>query len=117
MAPKTASSSSTAGISCNAAQLQAGQCSLDVYQTLGIRQDQPDTNVGTFVSDITLSATFFIGTVVAIGLMYSGWLYITAKDEAATKKGKDGMRFAFIGLLLVMGSYSIIRLVQYIAKG
>ncbi len=95
-------SSGAAGINCDTTQLQRGQCSLDVYQTLGIRKDQPDTNVGTFVSDITLSATFFIGTVVAIGLMYSGWVYITAKDDGAAKKGKDGIRFAFIGLLLVM---------------
>lgn len=106
-----------AGIECDATQLRRWQCSLDVYSTLGIRKDQPDTNVKTFVSDITLSATFFIGTVVAVGLMYSGWLYITAKDDSAAKKGKDGIRFAFIGLLLVMSAYSIIRLVQYLAKG
>jgi hypothetical protein len=72
--------------------------------------------VKSFVSDFALSATFFIGTVVAIGLMYSGWVYITAKDDSAAANGKKGIMYAFKGLLLVFASYSIIRLVQYIAK-
>jgi len=90
---------------------------LNAYQTLGIRKDQPDASVGTFVSDIALSATFFIGTVIAVGLMYSGWLYINSADDAGAKKGKDGIKWSLIGLLLVMSSYTIIRVVQYIAKG
>ena len=74
------------GIKCDANQLRQGQCSFDAYETIGIRKDQPDTNVMTFVQDITLSATFFIGTVVTVALMYSGWLYITAKDDGAAAK-------------------------------
>ncbi len=105
------------GIECSAEQLRQGQCSFNAYETVGIRKDQPDTNVMTFVQDITLSATFFIGTVVAVGLMYSGWLYITAKDDGAAAKWKNGIKWSFIGLILVFSAYSIVRLVQYIAKG
>lgn len=107
----------TAGITCSAAQLRNGQCSFNAYQAIGIRKDQPDTSVKNFVQDIVLSSTFFIGSVVAVGLMYSWWLFITAKDDAAASKGKKGIQYSFIGLLLVLGSYSIIRLVQYLAKG
>jgi len=64
-----------------------------------------------------LSATFFIGTVVAIGLIYSGFLYITAKDDSGAGKAKKGITWSLIGLALVMLSYTIIRLVQYVAKG
>ncbi len=109
--------SSAMGITCSAQQLSNGQCSLNVYDTIGIRQDQPETNVKTFVQDFALSATFFIGTVVAIALMYSGWLFITAKDDAAATKGKNGIKWSFIGVILVFSAYSIVRLVQYVAKG
>jgi len=115
-------SNSIMGISCNEDQLLNGQCKLNVYDTLGIRQtvrDEGDaTSVGLFVQDIVLSATFFIGTVVTIALIVSWLMFIFAassgKDPANAKKGIVG---SLIGLLLVVSSYVIIRLVQYIAKG
>lgn len=109
----------TMGIDCgtNAQNLANGQCSFNIYDTVGIRQGQPDTEVGTFVQDIFLSATFFIGTVVAVALIYSGLRYIMAKDDGAAKNAKNGIKWSLVGLALVMFSYSIIRLVQYIAKG
>ena len=109
---------STMGIDCgtNGEGLANGQCTFDVYETVGIRKDQPDTDVGTFVQDIFLSATFFIGTVVAVALIYSGIMYIMAKDDGAAGKAKNGIKWSLIGLALVMFSYTIIRLVQYIAK-
>ena len=106
----------TMGISCSQEQLRQWQCTYDAYINLGIRQDQPDTNVKTFVQDFFLSATFFIGTVVAIGVMYSWWLYITAKDDAGATKWKNGIKWSFIWVLLVISSYTIIRLVQYVAR-
>lgn len=106
------------GIDCGsgAANLANGQCSFNIYKTVGIRQDQPDTEVSTFVQDIFLSATFFIGTVVAVALIRSGVQYIMAKDDASAGKAKNGIKRSLIGLGLVMFSYTIIRLVQYIAK-
>ena len=107
------------GIDCGsgATNLTNGQCTFDIYKTVGIRQDQPDTDVGTRVQDIFLAATFFIGTVVSVALIYSGILYITAKDDGASAKAKNGIKWSLIGLALVMFSYAIVRLVQYIAKG
>jgi hypothetical protein len=107
----------SAGITCSADQLRNGQCSFNAYQAIGIRKDQPDTNVKTFVQDIFLSSTFAIGSVVAIGLMYSWWLIITAKDAAAASKGKNGIKYSFIALILVAISYTAVRLAQYIARG
>lgn len=108
-----------AGINCgdNAEGLANGQCTFNIYNAVGIRQDQPDTEVGTFVQDIFLSATFFIGTVVAVALIRSGIQYIMAKDDGAAGKAKNGIKWSLIGLALVMFSYTIIRLVQYIARG
>ncbi len=106
-----------AGINCSAEQLRNGQCSFNAYQAVGIRKDQPDTDVKTFAQDIFLTATFAIGSVVAVGLMYSAWLLITAKDDSAATKWKNGVKWSFIGLILVLIAYTIIRLVQYLARG
>ncbi|EKD25368.1 MAG: hypothetical protein ACD_80C00078G0002 [uncultured bacterium (gcode 4)] len=113
---------SVMGISCNEDQLVNGQCKLNIYDTLGIRKsvrNQDDaTSVGLFVQDIVLSATFFIGTLVTVALVVSGLMFIFAsssgKDPADAKKGIMG---SLLGLLIVVSSYVIIRLVQYIAKG
>lgn len=113
---------SVMGISCSPDQLVNGQCKLNIYDTLGIRKsvrNQWDpTSVGLFVQDIVLSATFFIGTLVTVALVVSGLMFIFAassgKDPADAKKGIIG---SLLGLLIVVSSYVIIRLVQYIAKG
>ena len=115
-------STSVMGITCSPDQLVNGQCKLNIYDTLGIRKsvrnkDQA-TSVGLFVQDVVLSATFFIGTLVTVALIVSGLMFIFAassgKDPANAKKGIIG---SLVGLLIVVSSYVIIRLVQYIAKG
>ena len=110
------------GITCNQDQLVNGQCKLNIYDTLGIRKSVRDpgqsTSVGLFVQDVILSATFFIGTLVTVALVVSGIMFIFAassgKDPANAKKGIIG---SLVGLLIVVSSYVIIRLVQYVAKG
>jgi hypothetical protein len=110
------------GITCSPEQLVNGQCKLNIYDTLGIRKSARDkgdaTSVGLFVQDVILSATFFIGTLVTVALIVSGLMYIFAassgKDPANARKGIIG---SLVGLLIVVSSYVIIRLVQYIAKG
>jgi hypothetical protein len=105
------------GIECWKDQFKNGLCTFNAYEAVGIRKDQPDTNVNVFAQDIILGATSFIGTVAAIALMYSGWLYINAKDSAAAAKGKQWVIRSFIGILLVIGAYTIIRGVQFLARG
>lgn len=107
------------GVDCGtgAKDLANGQCTFNIYNAVGIRKDQPDVSVSTFVEDGFLSATFFIGTVVAVALIYSGVMYIMANDDGAAKKAKEGIKYSLIGLALVMFSYTIVRLVQYVAKG
>jgi len=95
------------------------QCKFNIYQFLGIRTSIADaSSPELFVQDILLSATFFIWTIVTIALVVSGLMFIfagaTGKDPT---KAKAGIKNSFIGLLIVVSSYSIIRVVQYIAKG
>lgn len=120
--PQPQTPKSIMGITCSQDQLINGQCKLNIYDTLGIRKSVRTTGQATsvwlFVQDVILSATFFIGTVVTIALIVSWLMFIFAassgKDPANAKKG---IVWSLIGLLLVVSSYVIIRLVQYIAKG
>lgn len=77
-----------------------------------------DNTLEFFTKDVFLAGTFFIGTVVTFALVYSGLLLVMAgADENQAQKGKDGIKYAVIGLILVIFSYSIIRVVQFIAQG
>lgn len=104
------------GININADCLRNGQCSLNIYETLWIRESNPNPTVGTFVQDIVLAATTFFGTVLTIVVVVS-WLMrimasINGKDPSNAKKGLISW---VIGFLLVISSYAIVRLIQFLA--
>ncbi len=103
-------------IDCPPAKLANGQCTMNINELIG-KKSNADATVSIIAEDIVLSATFIISTVVVIGLMYSGVIFITAKDDSSATKGKNGIKRSFIWLTLVMSAYAIIRLVQYIAAG
>ena len=114
----TSSSTSVMGITCGPDELVNGQCKLNIYQTLGIRKTNQSTSVGLFVQDIVLSATFFIGTLVTVALIVSWLMFIFASSSGKDpQKARQGIIGSLLGLLIVVSSYVIIRLVQYIAKG
>jgi len=109
------------GITINPDCLLNWQCKFNIYDTLWIRKsvrsEWDPTSVWIFVQDIILSATMFIGTILTLAIIISWIMYIFAassgKDPA---KAKTWLVNAFIWLLIVILSYSIIRLVQYLAK-
>jgi hypothetical protein len=111
-----------AGIDCSPDQLRNGQCRFNIYQTLGIKQstNQDPTSVWLFAQDIVLSMTFFIGTVVTIVIIFAWFLYVwswLSWNTTLQDRAKKWLIWAFIGMLLVMSSYVIIRLVQFIVRG
>lgn len=97
--------------------LQNGSCSLNIYETLNIRQDVINNDAQTLVQDLFLASTFFIGTLAAIGFIVSGMLMIFGgASESMYEQGKKWFKYSIIGILLVVFSYSLIRLVEYIAQ-
>ncbi|MCK9466750.1 MAG: hypothetical protein M0P94_00295 [Candidatus Absconditabacterales bacterium] len=106
------------GINMNSDCLINGQCSYNIYKTLGIRQSDQNPSVSTFVQDIVLGITMFLGTAITIILIISGILYILAailgKSNLADM-AKKGIFNSILGLVLVSGSYAIVRLVQFVA--
>lgn len=109
---------SQAGIIMQEGCLQRGDCKLEIYQTLQIREDTAGKNsLQFFVQDIFLSATFFIGTMAAIGLIISGVMMVFGgANESMYENGKKGMKYSIIGILLVVLSYTLIRAVQFVAQ-
>lgn len=104
------------GIRCDPTRLMHGECGMDIYNMLGIRQSNPDTTPDEFVQDIVLTATTFIGTVLTFALVVSALMIIFGgADENRASQGRRGIKYALIGYVLVLCSYLIIRLVQYIA--
>jgi NAD/NADP transhydrogenase beta subunit len=56
--------------------------------------------------------------VVTLAFIFSALLFIfAAADSSLKQKAKKGMVNAVIGMILVAGSYAIIRLIQFIARG
>lgn len=118
-----AESNVVAGMTLGPVCLKNGQCGFSIYRFLGIRKSvegagKEPASAGLFVQDIVLAATFFIGTIVSLGIVFSGLSYIfAAASGQEPTKAAAGLKNSFIGLLLVIFSYAIIRLVQYLAKG
>ena len=69
----------------------------------------------SFLTDLVSWATFFIGAIVSIALIYSALLLIFGWwDEKQIARGKDGIKYSLIGLILVIFSYTIVRIIQYV---
>lgn len=106
-------------IDCSQEQLLNGQCKFNIYDTLGIRQNSSQNEPAVFVQDAIFAATTFIGTVITIALIFSGLLFIRAglsANEWLQERAKKWLINSVIGLLLVISSYMIIRLVQFIIR-
>ena len=110
------------GLTINTECMKWIGCKMDVYKLLGLKSgssSEDRTSVLTFVQDAILAATFFIGTVVTIAFLYCGWLFIMSATDDSTKRSNaiKGMKNSAIGMFLVMASYMIVRLIQYLASG
>jgi len=106
------------GIEMNSWCLTNGTCKLNIYKTLQLREDTQGQNTAQyFIQDLFLTATFFIGTMAVIGFLISGLMMIFGwANEASYEKGKKGMKYSIIGIILVTLSYTAIRAVEFIAK-
>ena len=72
----------------------------------------------TVVQDVVLAATYIVWTILTIVIIYCGIMYIFASwsDSVDTKKYKSWLIYAGIWAVLVWWAYTIVRLIQYVAK-
>lgn len=98
-----------------------GTCSFSIYDATKVKKDRAPgerTSVMNFIQDIVLGATMFIGTVVTVALILSGFFYVFSTVDSSLKaKAKNGIKYSLIGMVVVMLSLVIIRLVQFLARG
>ncbi len=119
---KTVLAANTLGeawVTINPDCLETGTCGWNIYETLNIREDIRDEErpFDFFVTDLFLSATFFIGTVITFSLVFSGLLVVWGwVSESTVQRGKDGVKYSLLWLALVIFSYTIIRWVQFVAQ-
>lgn len=93
-----------------------GQCSMNIYDTIGIRQKDPNPDVKTFAQDIVLWATMFFGTVMTVLIIVSWLSYVMAWFSGKSPdKAKKMLIWSIVWLLFVTLSYTIIRLIQFLA--
>lgn len=71
----------------------------------------------SIAQDVFYAATYMVGTVLTIVVVYCGLMYILAsRDWKDVNPYKKWLISAGIWALLVRWAYTIVRLVQYIAK-
>lgn len=105
-----------AGINISTKCLLNGQCSMNIYETMWIRKSNPNPDVTTFAQDVILWATKFFGTVLTILFIVSWLSYVMAWFSGkAPDKAKKMMIWSIVWLLFITLSYTIIRLIQFIA--
>lgn len=96
------------------------QCNYNIYKTVWIRKSDPNPSVSTFVQDVVLWVTMFIGTVITVVLIVSWILYILAAILWRSNLADMAKKWIFnsiLWLLLVSWSYAVVRLIQFVATG
>lgn len=116
----SSSDSSNVGININADCMGGVWCSFSIYDAISIRKDRAAwerTSVMSFLQDIILGASMFIGTVAAVAFILS-WVYyvFSAADASYKKKAQEWMKYAIYGMVLVMLAIVIVRIVQFVAR-
>ena len=89
-----------------------------VYQGIvGTGIDAQKRSAKNVAQDVVMAATYMVGTVLTIVLLYCWLMYIlSARSWKDPSKYKDWLINAWIWALLVWWAYAIVRLIQYIAK-
>ena len=108
------------GLKCSAKDILNNTCTRNINKTLGIKWTNPIPNPELFVQDLVLASTSFIGTALLVGIVVMGFKAVAqgwSGSEDQMAKIKSWVVNLLIGVVLIMASYTIIRIVQYVARG
>ena len=113
-----ANTQGTLGIECGDPTKPCSLNTTALFGTAGVSSDTQTKTLLVWFQDVTLAATGFIGTVLTISFIVVALRYITGGvDQTYVGNAKKAFRYGIIGFFLVAFSYTIIRLVQFLAKG
>lgn len=111
-------------VQCSPKDIANNTCKLDINKAICIKggcKDWYDAKAANspdiLIQDMFLTATMLIGTVVTLVLIVSGIKYIIAWADNSWQaaSAKKWIKSGIIGLIIVTFSYTIVRLIQYIA--
>ncbi len=67
---------------------------------------------GSVYSKVTTFLYYMVGIVAVLAFMYGGYLYmLSGGDETQTKKGKEVLKWAVIGVIVVLAAALIVNVV------
>ena len=116
--PENQNPSQNFWINCDSEKMVNGTCSTNVYETLWNDVNPKNQDLKSFAQDSFAGFTMFIGFLVFVALVYSGFLMILWwADEKQYETWKKWVIYSIVGLLLVGFAYWIVRLIQFFAKG
>lgn len=94
-----------------------GRGCLHYERIMWIDKTQPDYTATSIAQDVIFAATYMVWTVLTVIMIYCWLMYIfAARAGSDTSKYKKWLINAAIWWVLVWWAYTIVRLVQYIAK-
>ena len=73
----------------------------------------PYKNIGKFTANLVIAAMILGGLITFILLVWGGVRYLTAQgDKEQVESARNTITYALIGLVIVIGSYAIIKLIE-----
>lgn len=98
----------------------AGNPALDKLQEVGSGDSGPYQTVDTgieiseFIGTVVSAFLSLLGVIFIVLILYAGYNWMTAQgDDEKVVKAKDTITRAITGLIIVIGSYAIWRLISY----
>ncbi len=78
----------------------------------GANMGLPDTDPRIIFARLVHSAMGFVGIVMVLMILWSGWLFMTSGgDDDQTKRAKMTFFNAIIGLIIMLSAYSVVAFV------
>jgi len=86
----------------------------NAFGSLGLTdQNMSFSNIGTLIGNIIIAAMVISGLMVFFYLIMGGIQYISSGgDKAQAEAARDKITYALIGLVIVIGSFAIIKLIE-----
>lgn len=90
------------------AQNLGGSYVKNAAENAGFNKDTTETTFAETIGTVIQAILSFVGVIFLVLMVYAGFLWMTARgDEGQVEKAQDIITTSIIGLVIVIGAYSI----------